>query len=54
MHGAAAAAKLDRMPQMQHLMIDEIFNGIERNARGIENTADDDGIMRRIIVAQAS
>jgi hypothetical protein len=54
MHGAAAAAKLDRMPQMQHLMIDEIFNGIERNARRVKNAADDDGVMRGIIVAQTS
>ena len=30
MHQAAAAAELDWMPQVQHLMIDEIFDGIER------------------------
>ena len=54
MHEAAAAAELDGMPQVQHLMIDEIFDGIERDARGIENAADDDGIVRGIIVAQAA
>jgi hypothetical protein len=54
MHQATAAAELDRMPQVQHLMIDEIFNGKERDARGIENAADDDGVVRRIIVSQAS
>src|SRR5436305_8442287 len=42
------------MPQMKHLMIDKILNGIERNAGGIENAADDDGVVRRIIVAEAA
>ena len=54
MHQAPAAAQLDWMPQVQHFMIDEILNGIERNARGIEDAADDDGVMRGIIVAQAT
>ena len=54
MHEAAAAAELDGMPQVQHLMIDEIFDGKRRDTRGIENAADDDGIVRGIIVAQAA
>ena len=54
MHDAPAAAQLNRMTQMQHLVIDEIFDGIEGNASGIENAANDDGVMRGIIVAQAA
>lgn len=53
-HQTPATAELDGMPQVQHLMIDEIFDGIERDACGIENAADDDGVMRGIIVAQAA
>lgn len=54
MHLASAAAQLDRMSQMQHLVINEIFNGVERDARGIENAADDDCVMRGIVMAQTS
>lgn len=52
MDQAPAAAEFDRVTQMQHFVIDEIFNGIERDARGIENAADDDCVVRRIVVAQ--
>ena len=54
MHQPPAAAQLDWMPQVQHLVINEIFNGIERDARGIKNAADDDGVMRGIVMAQAA
>jgi len=42
------------MTQVQHFMIDKVLDGIERDARGIENAADDDGVMRGIVVAQAA
>ena len=32
MHQAPAAAEFDGVPQVQHLMIDKILNGIERDA----------------------
>lgn len=54
MDQSPAAAELYGVPQMEHFMVDKILNGIERYERGIENAADDDGVMRRIIVAQAS
>src|SRR6476646_9553610 len=54
MHHATAAAELDGMPQVQHLVIDEILDGKGRDARGIENATDDDGVVRGIIVAQAA
>src|SRR5947207_3163737 len=41
------------MLQVQHLVIDEVFNGISRNVRTIKDAADHDGIVRRIVVSQA-
>src|SRR5215467_12452613 len=54
MHKAPAAAELDGMPQMQHFMIDEVLDGKGRNARRIENAADDNGVVGGIIMAQAA
>jgi len=54
MHQPPAAAELHRMPQVQHLMIDKVLNGIKRDTRGIKDAADDDCVMRRIIVAKAA
>ena len=54
MDQSSAAAQLDRMPQVQHLMIDKILNRKERNARRIKDAADDNGVMRGIVMAQAS
>ena len=54
MHETPVAAELYGMPQVQHLMIDEVLDGKGRDARGIEDAADDDGVVRGIIVAQAA
>jgi len=54
MHQPAAAAEFDRMPQVKHLVVDKIFDGIKRDARGIENAANDDGVVRGIVMAQAA
>src|ERR1700704_2410937 len=54
MNQSSAAAQLDRMPQVQHLVIDQILNGVKRHACGIENTADDDGVVRGIVMSQAA
>src|SRR5882724_8752377 len=54
MDQASAAAQLDRMPQVEHLVVDQIFNGIQRDACGIENAADDDGVVRGIVMAKAA
>jgi len=51
MHQPPAAAELHRMPQVQHLMIDKVLNGIKRDTRRIKNATDDDGVMRGIVVA---
>lgn len=39
---------------MQHLMVDDIFQRVSRNAGMIEYTANDDGVMRRIVVGKTS
>src|SRR4029077_14782939 len=54
MHETPAAAELDGMPQVQPFMIDEVLDGKGRDARRIEDAADDDGVVRGIIVAQAA
>ena len=54
MHQPPAAAQLYRMPQVQHFMIDEIFNRVTRHPGPIENAADDDGIVRGIVMSQAA
>ena len=38
---------------MQHLVVDEIFHRITRHLRTIKDPADDDRIVRRIVVSQA-
>ena len=53
MHAAAAAAQFDRMAQVKHLVIHEIFDGITRRLRTVEYTAHDDGVVGGIVVAQA-
>ena len=52
MHHSPAAAELDGMPQMQHFMIDEVLDGKEGDARRIENAADDNGVVRWIVMAE--
>jgi len=54
MDKAPAAAQLDGVPQVEHLVVDQVFNGVERDAWGIENAADDDGVVRGIVMAQAA
>src|SRR5579864_5667513 len=51
-NAAAAAAQLDRMTQVQHLVIHEIFDGVARDTRTIKDAADDNGVVSWIVVAQ--
>ncbi len=54
MHAAAAAAQLYRMFQVQHFVVDDVFHCGSRNAEVVENSADDDGVVRGIVVAEAA
>src|SRR5262249_56793426 len=49
---AAAAVQLDRMPQMQHLVVDDVVDGIAGDCGVIEDAADHDGIVRRVVVPE--
>jgi hypothetical protein len=51
-NAAAAAAELHRMLEVEHFVIDHIFQGIKWNREMVEYTADDDGIVCRVIVAE--
>src|SRR5947209_19669799 len=53
MDASSAATQLHRMPQVQHFMVDQIFHGIPGHIGSVKNAADHNGVMRRIIVAEA-
>ena len=53
-HAAAAATQLHRMLQVQHLVKQNVFDGIARHAWMIKHAADDDGIVGGIVVPEAS
>src|SRR5579863_5977668 len=53
MHAPAAAAQLDWMPQVKHLVVDEIFHGVTWHFSVIEDLADHNGVVGGVIVAQA-
>src|SRR5260370_34496825 len=42
------------MLQMQHFVVEDVFHGVARHAGMVEVTADDYGVMRGIIVAEAA
>lgn len=54
MYAAAAASQLHRIFQMQHFVVDDVLHRREWNARVIEDSAYDDGIVRRIVMAQTT
>ncbi len=35
-------------------MVEDVFDGVARHARMVEDAADDDGIVRRVVVAEAA
>src|SRR5438270_13735967 len=52
-NATAAAVQLHWMFQVQHFMIDEILDCIEWHVGTIKDPTDHDGVVRRIIVAEA-
>src|SRR5579872_4852647 len=54
MDASAAAAQLDWMTQVQHLVVEEILDGAAGRFRAIEDPADHDGVVGRVIVAQTA
>src|SRR5579871_3409680 len=53
MDAAAAAAQFDRMLQVQHFVIKDVLQDIAWHSGVIENPADDDGVVRGIVMPQA-
>ena len=51
-HAAPAASQLHRMLQVQHLVVDDVFDGVTRERGMVEDAADDDGVVRGIVVAE--
>ena len=54
MHASPASPQLDRMLQVQHLVEEDVFDGVARDARVVEDAADDDGVVRGVVVAEAA
>ena len=40
--------------QVQHLVVENVFDGVARYARVIEDAADDDSVMSRVVVAETA
>jgi hypothetical protein len=54
MHASPAPPQLDWVLQMQHLVEENVFDGVARHARVVEDAADDDGIMGRVVVTETA
>src|SRR5947208_2022020 len=53
MDATPAAAKLDRMLQVQHLVVDDVLHGVTRNSGLVKDPAYHDRIVSGIIMAKA-
>jgi len=53
MNAAPTSIQPDRMLQVQHFVIDKILNGTARHLRAIEDAANDNRVVRRIVVSEA-
>jgi hypothetical protein len=49
---AAQATQPDGMLEVQHLVIEQVFDGVARTGGAIEDAADDDGVVGGVVVAQ--
>jgi hypothetical protein len=49
-----AAVESNRVLQMEHLVKQYVFNCVTRHSWLIKNAADDDGVVRRIVVSEAA
>jgi hypothetical protein len=54
MHAPSAPPQFDRVLQVQHLVEQDVFDGVAGHARVVEDAADDDGVVRGIVVAEAA
>ena len=54
MNATPASTQLHRMFEVQHFVVDDVFQDIRRDAGVVENAADDNGIVGGIIVSENS
>src|SRR6266446_8001328 len=54
MQASSAPPQFDRVLQMQHLVEENVFDGVARHARMVEDAADDDGVVRWVVVAETA
>ena len=52
MNTPPAAAQMDGMFEVQHLVVDDVFEDAKWHERMIENTADDNRVVGRVVVTQ--
>src|ERR1039458_9753660 len=51
-HAAPAAAQPDWVLQVQHLVVNDVFHSVAGNGELIEDAADNNRIVRRIVVSE--
>ena len=52
MHASSASSQFDRVFQMEHLVVKDVFHDIPGHTAVVEDLADDDGVVRGIVVAK--
>ncbi len=54
MHASPTPTQLDRVLQVQHFVVEDVFDRVARHARMVEDAADDDGVVGGVVVAEAA
>ena len=54
MDAAAQSAQLDGVLQVQHLVEEQVFDGVAGAGGAVEDAADDDGVVGGVVVAQGT
>src|ERR1035441_4841825 len=53
-HTSPTAPQFDWVFQVQHLVEEDVFDGVARDTGVVEDAADDDGVVGRVVVAEAA
>ena len=54
MHTSPAALQLHRVLQVQHFVVEDVLDCVSGDARIVEDSADDDGVVGGVVVAEAA
>ena len=52
MDAAAQAARLDGVLEVQHLVVEQVLDGVARAGGAVEDAADDDGVVGGVVMAE--